>query len=72
MEICSNLKTGQTFIHLDSQDNGNALMVTPNGIVLELEYDFFSEPVDIDDGEALTKGRINQSQFNVYSQYGEH
>jgi len=72
MEICSNLKTGQTFIHLYSQDSGNALMITPNGIVLELEYDLFTEPVDVDDGEALAKGTINQAQYNIYSQYGEH
>ena len=54
MEICKNINTGQVFVHLDEQDNNQALMITPQGIVKELEYDLFTEPVEVE-GKMLWK-----------------
>ena len=69
MEICNNKQTGQAFVHLESQDLDKALMVTPNGIVLALKYDLFTDPVEIEHEEALANGVINRAQYNIYSQY---
>lgn len=71
MEICNNMKTGQVFVYLDSQDKDKALMITPNGVVMALEYNLFTEPVEVEDGDALANGVINRAQYNIYSQYYE-
>ena len=65
MEICDNKKTGQVFVHLDRQDEDKALMITPNGIVMALAYDLFTEPVEVEDGDALANGIINRAGFHV-------
>lgn len=69
MEICTNKNTGQAFIHLDVEDNRQALMITPQGVVKELEYDLFTEPVDVEDKDALEKCGINSTQYAIYNQY---
>jgi hypothetical protein len=69
MEICNNKKTGQTFIHLDEQDNDQALMITPQGAVKALEYGLFTEPAEVDEEEVLAQGVINRKQYDIYSQY---
>jgi hypothetical protein len=72
MQICNNLKTGQVFIHLDSQDKNKALMITPNGIVMALEYDLFTPPIEVEEKEALFEGLINRSQYNIFTDYIQH
>jgi hypothetical protein len=69
MEICKNINTGQVFVHLDVKDNNQALMITPHGIVKTLEYDLFTEPVEVEDKVALEKGEINSTQYKIYNQY---
>ena len=69
MEICKNRTTGEAFVHLDVQDNNQALMITPQGAVKALEYDFFTEPVEVEDKDALEKGGINSTQYAIYNQY---
>jgi hypothetical protein len=72
MEICKNINTGQVFVHLDEQDNNQALMITPQGIVKALEYDLFSELVEVEDKDALEKGEINATQYKIYNQYRQN
>jgi hypothetical protein len=72
MEICKNINTGQVFVHLDEQDNNQALMITPQGIVKALEYDLFSEPVEVEDKDALEQGEINATQYKIYNQYRQN
>lgn len=72
MEVCNYKRTGQVFVHLDKQDKNKALMITPNGIVMALNYNMFTEPVEIEHEEALAKGIINRSQYNMYSHYREY
>lgn len=72
MEICNNLKTGQVFVCLDEKDKNKALMITPNGIVMALEYDLFTEPMDVEENEALEKGVINRSQYNIFTEYNQN
>ena len=69
MEICKNKKTGQSFVHLDEDENGQALMITPQGIVKALEYDLFTEPVEIEDEQAVNDEKINATQYDVYNRY---
>ena len=69
MEICKNINTGQVFVHLDEQDNNQALMITPQGIVKALEYDLFTEPMEVEGKDALEKGEINATQYKIYNQY---
>ena len=71
MEICKNKRTDQVFVHLEPQDKDKALMITPNGIVLALHYDMFTEPVKTEHEDALAKGLINRSQYNIFSHYNE-
>jgi hypothetical protein len=72
MEICKNINTGQVFVHLDEQENNQALMITPQGIVKALEYDLFSELVEVEDKDALEKGEINATQYKIYNQYRQN
>lgn len=69
MEICKNINTGQAFVHLEDRDNDQALMVTPQGIVKVLEYDLFTELVEVEDKDALERGEINSTQYEIYNQY---
>jgi hypothetical protein len=70
MEIYSNKKTGKAFIYLDEQDDGRLLMVTPYGDVKALENHLFTEPIEVDNAEALVnQGEITRKQFDVYSEY---
>jgi hypothetical protein len=65
MEICKNINTGQVFVHLDEQENNQALMITPQGIVKALEYDLFSEPVEVEDKDALNKVKSLQNLQSI-------
>jgi hypothetical protein len=70
MEICRDKKTGQSFIYLDEKHNGCSLMITPQGLIKELDSDLFTNPVEVDDPERLWRqGHINQKQYEVYGQY---
>ena len=69
MEICNNKETGYTFIHLEAQSNGQALMITPQGTVKVLEYVLFTELTEVDEIEVLAKGKITRKQFNIFNQY---
>jgi len=69
MEICKNKKTGQSFVHLDEDENGQALMITPQGTVKALEYDLFTEPIEIEDDQAVNDEKINATQYDVYNRY---
>jgi hypothetical protein len=44
-------------------------MITPQGVVKALEYDLFTEPVEVDDKDALAKDGINSTQYAIYNQY---
>lgn len=72
MEICKNINTGHAFVHLDEQDNNQALMITPQGILKKLEYNLFTEPVEVDDKDALEKGEINSTQYDIYNKYSRN
>ena len=72
MEICNNKATDQVFVHLDAEGRNKALLINPNGIVLALNYDLFTEPVEIEAKEALADGLINRAQYNVYKDYHGH
>jgi hypothetical protein len=41
-------RTGHTFVHLESQSNDQALMITPQGTVKVLKYGLFTEPAEVD------------------------
>jgi hypothetical protein len=69
LKICNNKQTDQVFVHLKPQDKNKALVITPNGIVLALNRDLFTEIFEIEEEEALSNGVINRSQYNTYSQY---
>ena len=69
LEICSNKQTDKVFVHLKPQDKDKGLMITPNGVVMALNYDLFTETVEIEEEEALANGVINRAQYNVHSQY---
>ena len=69
MEICKNINSGKAFVLLDAQDNIQAQMITPQGVVKELEYDLFTEPIEVESREALKKGEINSTQYEIYHQY---
>lgn len=72
MEICKNKDTDQVFVHLDAERKDKALLITPNGIVLALNYELFTELVEIESEEALDAGLINRAQYNVYKDYHGH
>lgn len=69
MEICNNKATDQVFVHLDAEGKDKARLINPNGIVLDLNYDLFTEPVEVDAEEALEDGLINRAQYNIYNDY---
>jgi hypothetical protein len=70
MEVCINKKTGRFFIYLEEDENGRALMVTPNGDVKKLEHALFTDPFDIDDIDRLhSRNQISNKQYDVYQQY---
>jgi hypothetical protein len=69
LEVCRNKQTDQVFVHLEQQDKDKALMITPNGIVMALNYELFTEPFETEYEEALANGLINRAQYNIYSQY---
>ncbi len=69
MEICRNKKTGQTFIQLEGPEADQSLMITPQGAVKNLECKLFTESVDIDDERAVTQGKVNRVQYDVYTQF---
>lgn len=72
MEICKNKRTGKVFIYLDDRGDGQALMITPQGIVLSLDHDLFTEPIEIDnDKELMDQGHISPDQYNLYCQYAQ-
>ena len=70
MEICKNKTTERTFIYLDEEENGQALMITPDGEVKSLEESLFKELSIVEDSEALlAEGEITPAQYNVYKLY---
>ena len=70
MEICKNKKTRKSFIYLDENDHGQAVMITPNGEIKALAYDLFTEPVDTEDARtSLEKGIISDTQYETYCKY---
>ena len=69
MEICENKKTGQAFVYLDEDENGQALMITPQGTVKALEHDLFTEPIEVENDQAVHDGKINPTQYDVYNRY---
>ena len=70
MEICNNIKTGQTFIYLDEEDSQRGLMITPSGTVKALEMDLFTEPLEVEQVDALLdQGKITDTQLQIYDQY---
>jgi hypothetical protein len=70
MEICTNKSTGKTFIYLDEEENGQALMITPDGEVKTLEESLFKELIEVEDGEKLLiSGDITPAQYNVFKLY---
>lgn len=70
MEICKNKRTGKVFIYLDDQGDGQALMITPQGVVLSLDHDLFTDPIEIENGkELMDQGHISPDQYNLYHQY---
>jgi hypothetical protein len=72
MEICNNIKTGKAFVHLEPQDDNHALMITPQGEIKELDYDLFTEPIEVEDGNALAESDINKAQYKIYVQYNQN
>jgi len=72
MEICNNKQTGQVFVCLDTQGEDKGLMISPNGIAITLNYNMFTETVEIRHEEALSKGLINRAQYNIYRLYRDH
>jgi hypothetical protein len=70
MEICKNRTTEKTFIYLDEEENGQALMITPEGEIKTLEQSLFKGLVEVEDGQALlADGEITPAQYNVYRLY---
>lgn len=70
MEICNNIKTGQTFLYLEEEDSQRGLMITPNGTVKSLEMDLFTEPHEVEQVDALLdQGKITDAQLQIYDQY---
>jgi hypothetical protein len=69
MVILNNKATDQGFVHLDAEGVDKARLINPNGIVLDLNYDLFTEPVEVDAEKALEDGLINRAQYNIYSHY---
>ena len=70
MEICENIKTGQTFIYLDEEDSQRGLMITPNGTVKTLELDLFTDPFEVEQVDALLdQGKLTDTQLQIYDQY---
>lgn len=73
MEICKNKKTGKTFVYLDEEDNGQLLMITPDGSVKTLEAALFTEPVEIDEEEKVVEqGVVNNTQVALYHRYHQN
>jgi len=71
MEICKNKMTGAVFVYLEKQEDGRALMISPQGDVKALEYRLFTELDDIDEDidTLISQGRITDKQLDVYKQY---
>jgi len=71
MEICENKLTGAVFVYLDEQEDGRALMISPQGNVKALEYHLFTEPTEVDEDikVLIAKGRITDRQLDIYRQY---
>jgi len=70
MDICKNKTTEKTFIYLDEEDNGQALMITPAGEVKALEESLFKGLSEAEDAAALlAAGDITPAQYNVYKLY---
>jgi len=70
MEICNNKKTGEVFVYLEEKSDDSALMITPHGDVKRLENRFFTEPVEVDNGETfLESGNLTDVQYEVYLLY---
>jgi hypothetical protein len=71
MEICKNKKTGSIFVYLDEQEDGRALMISPQGDVKALEYHLFTEPTEVDEDakDLLLQGQLTDKQFDIYIQY---
>jgi hypothetical protein len=70
MEICKNKTTEKTFVYLDAEENGQALMITPSGEVKTLEESLFKELTEVEDSrQLLSNGDITPAQYNVYNTY---
>jgi hypothetical protein len=70
MEIYKNKMTGKVFIYLDEDEDGRALMITPQGDVKALEYHLFTGPLEIEAVKILVKqGQITHKQYDIYNRY---
>lgn len=71
MEICKNRKTGAVFVYLDEQEDGRALLITPQGDVKALEYHLFTELNEVDEelDTLISQNRITDIQLDIYRQY---
>lgn len=70
MEICNNKKTGVVFVYLEEKSDDSALMITPYGDVKRLENRFFTEPVEVANGETLLEqGHLTDVQYEVFMIY---
>lgn len=71
MEICKNRKTGAVFVYLDEQEDGRALLITPQGDVKALEYHLFTELNEVDEelDTPISQNRITDVQLDIYRQY---
>jgi hypothetical protein len=71
MEICKNRKTGAVFVYLDEQEDGRALLISPQGNVKALEYQLFTELNEVDEelDTLISQNRITDIQLDIYKQY---
>ena len=71
MEICKNRKTGAVFVYLDEQEDGRALLISPQGNVKALEYHLFTELNEVDEelDTLISQNRITDIQLDIYKQY---
>jgi hypothetical protein len=72
MEICNNKITDQVFVYLGAEAKNKAHLINPNGIVLALNADLFTEPAEVEAEEALADGLINRAQYNIYIDHHRH
>lgn len=72
MEVCKNKATGKYFIFLEQTMVGQALFVTPESKIKNLNMDLFKELEDEDENDLLSQNIITDRQAEMYHMHSSY